>query len=82
MSKRKPKGRYCVEYKVSVFAYVDMDEDPPSVTKVVVDDESVGEPVHVEHDGGEPVTNEAEKAAVIEVVDGPDADWPAWEFGW
>lgn len=74
--------RYCVEYRVSVFAYIEFEEDGDfEVTKVVVDDENVGEPVTVEYDNAERVEDEEEAEAVIEAVDGPDADWPGWEFG-
>lgn len=57
------------------------EEEVPTVYKVVVDDENIGEPTAVEYDNADTVTDEEEKRLVLEAVDGPDADWPGWEFG-
>lgn len=80
----KPEGIYAVEYKLSMFAYVDMDTDPPTITRVVVDDENPGKPVFIETDGGTIAISEGsdEWDAIVAAVDGPEAEWPAWQFGW
>lgn len=86
MSGTKAIGEYVITYPANVYVYVDVDGDDSTVTKVVVDDENLGEPTRVESMDGRygeklhelSLTGE-EAQEVLAIAD--DGEWPGWEFG-
>lgn len=61
------------------------EEEVPEITKVIVDDENISAPRRVERLRNGKLTKISktteEAIAVLEAVDGPDAEWPGWDFG-
>ncbi len=68
-----------VRYRVAVLAVV----EGAQVTRVVVDDESIGAPEAIECPAcgaDEPVTGDGGVARAVDIAEA--ASWPGWEFGW
>jgi len=89
--------KYVAEYRAKVFVYIDTEApEPYKISRVAVDDEGVGEPVHIESDNGdrvfysrgfydsatEPPQSEEDAKHAAAVLDVVESEeWPAWEFG-